>query len=258
MVREIETLLAAIAFAAVFLFGWRLQVHRKGWRRASVSAGAGAAVAYVFVHLLPDLAEAGRTFVQATAGQAWRPSWLSESQVYLAALVGFVVFYGMEHLVAWSHRTVRPEAAGAEADSSVFLVHIGGFAAYAAMVSYLMVRGAGLAQASLALYSVAMGLHFLSVDHSLLREHAARYLRPGRYILAAAVLAGWVCGALLEIPRPIVFTLMGLVSGGVIMNSMINELPHEKEGKFWPFVLGAALYAAIVLLATGVGAGSEQ
>jgi hypothetical protein len=255
MTREIETCLAAIAFACVFLFGRRLQVTRKGWRRASVSAGAGAAVAYVFVHLIPDLEEADRAFVQATVS---RELWLPESHVYLAALAGFTVFYGLEHMVAWSRRTAQPKAGPANGDNPVFLLHIGGFAAYTAMVSYLMVRGIGLAQASIALYAVAMGLHFLSVDHSLLREHAARYILPGRHILAAAVLAGWVCGVLVEIPRPIACTLMGLVSGGVIMNSMINELPHEKEGKFWPFVLGAVAYAAIVLLATGAGAGSVK
>ena len=254
MTREIETLLAAMAFASVFLFGQRLKVRRKGWRRASVSAGAGAAVAYVFVHLLPDLGEAGRAFVQATA--SWT-LWVAESHVYLAALAGFVVFYGLEHLVAWSRATAPVEEPGAASDNPVFLIHIGGFAVYAAMVSYLMARGIGLAQASIALYAVAMGLHFLSVDHSLLREHAARYLWPGRYILAAAVLVGWACGVLVEVPAAIVCILMGLVSGGVIMNSMIMELPREKEGKFWPFVLGAALYAAIVLLATKVGAGSD-
>ena len=251
MTQEIETLAATLAFAAVFLFGHRLEVHRKGWRRASVSAGAGAAVAYVFVHLLPDLAEAGRAFAEATAGQAWRASWLAESHVYLAALLGFVVFYGLEHLVAWSRRTTPMEESSGAKDGPVFLLHIGGFAVYAAMVSYLMVRGIGLAEASIALYALAMGLHFLSVDHSLLHEHAARYLRPGRYILAAAVLAGWACGVLLEIPRPVVATLMGVVSGGVIMNSMIMELPGEKEGKFWPFLAGAAAYAAIMLLAIG-------
>jgi len=253
MTREIETLLAAIAFAAVFLFGHRLEVRRKGWRRAGVSAGAGAAVAYVFVHLLPDLEEAGRAFVQATAS---RTVWFAESHVYLAALAGFVVFYGLEHLVAWSRRTAQAEESGGAEDNPVFLLHIGGFAAYAALVSYLMVRGAGLAQASIALYAVAMGLHFLSADHSLLREHAARYLRPGRYILVVAVLAGWASGVLVEVPAAIVCILMGLVSGGVIMNSMIMELPREREGKFWPFVLGAALYAAIVLLAVSVGAGN--
>lgn len=253
MTQEIETLLAAIAFAALFLFGHRLEVRRKGWRRAGVSAGAGAAVAYVFVHLLPDLEEAGRAFVQATVS---RTVWFAESHVYLAALAGFVVFYGLEHLARWSRGTAQAEESGDTEGSPMFLIHIGGFAIYAAMVSYMMVRGAGLAEASIALYAVAMGLHFLSVDHSLLREHAARYLRPGRYILAAAVLAGWACGVLVEIPGPLVCTLMGLVSGGVIMNSMITELPREKEGKFWAFVLGAGLYAAIMLLATGVGAGS--
>jgi hypothetical protein len=102
-----------------------------------------------------------------------------------------------------------------------------------------------------------MGLHFLSIDHSLLREHAARYLWPGRYILAASVVVGWACGVLVELPKPIIYTLMGLISGGVIMNSMINELPREKEGKFWPFMLGAATYAAIVLMAAGARANGE-
>jgi hypothetical protein len=255
--REIETLTAALAFAAVFLFGQRLAVTRKGWRRASVSAGAGAAVAYVFVHLLPDLEEAGRTFVQATAGQAWRVSWLAESHVHLAALAGFVVFYGLEHLVAWSGRTTPTEEPGGAKERSVFLLHVGGFAVYAALVSYLMVRGIGLARASIALYAVAMGLHFLSVDHALLREHGPLYLRRGRFILAGAALAGWACGLLAEIPKPLLCDLLGLVSGGVIMNSMITELPREKEGKFWPFLLGAFAYAAIMLLAVGSQAGGE-
>jgi hypothetical protein len=249
--RDIETFLAAIAFAAVFLFGHRLEVRRKGWRRAGISAGGGAAVAYVFVHLLPDLEEAGRAFVQATVS---RTVWFAESHVYLAALAGFVVFYGLEHLVAWSRRTAQVEGPGGAQDNPIFLLHIGGFAVYAAMVSHLMARGAGLAQASVALYAVAMGLHFLSVDHSLLREHAARYLRPGRYILAAAVLAGWASGVLVEVPAAVVCVLMGLVSGGVVMNSTIVELPHEKEGRFWAFFLGAAAYAAVLLLLAGTGA----
>lgn len=252
--REIEILAAAVAFAAVFLFGQRLAVTRKGWRRASVSAGAGAAVAYVFVHLLPDLAEAARAFVEATAVRTW---WFTESHVYLAALGGFVVFYGLEHLVAWSRRTPRTGEAGDLKERAVFLLHVGGFAVYAAMVSYLMVRGIGMAQASVALYTVAMALHFLSVDHALLREHGAMYVQRGRYVLAGAAIAGWACGLLGEIPKPILCILLGLVSGGVIMNSTIMELPREKEGKFWSFLLGAFAYAVIVLLAVGSRATGE-
>jgi hypothetical protein len=255
MPREIVSILATVAFAAIFLFGRHLQIARKRWRRAGISAGGGASVAYVFVHLLPDLSEAGKAFVEATAERAL---WFAESHVYLAALAGFALFYGLEHLVAWSRPSAQQQTAGAETNGFIFHLHICGFAVYAALVSYLMVRGTGLAQASIALYAVAMGLHFLSVDHSLLREHAVRYVRLGRYMLAAAVLVGWACGTWLEIPGPIVCTLLGLVSGGVIMNSMIMELPREKEGRFWPFLLGAAAYAAIMLLATGVQTGGPS
>jgi hypothetical protein len=247
MTREIETLLAALAFASVFLFGWRLQLHRRGWRRASLSASAGAAVAYVFIHLLPDLEEARRAYVQATA--SWT-SWLAESHVYMAALAGFVVFYGIEHMVAWSRRPLSGEATEGDGGSPIFALHIGGFGIYVAMVSYTLVRGMGLAEISTALYAVAMGLHFLSIDHSLRREHASRYLRPGRYILAAAALAGWSCGIWVQIPDAIVSMLLGLVAGGVIVNSVVMELPREKEGRFWAFLAGAAVYAAIMLLAS--------
>jgi hypothetical protein len=32
------------------------------------------------------------------------------------------------------------------------------------------------------------------------------------------------------------------------MNSLIAELPKEKEGRFWPFCGGAAAYAVMLLL----------
>ncbi len=98
------------------------------------------------------------------------------------------------------------------------------------------------------LYTLAMGLHFLALGYSLEREHGNLYVRPGRQILAAAVSAGWLCGVLAEFPNPVVITLLGLVSGGVVMNSMIMELPSEKEGRFWAFFAGVGAYAMLLLL----------
>jgi hypothetical protein len=253
MSREIETLIASAAFAAIFLLGGKLRVTRKGWRRASVSAAAGASVAYVFIHLLPDLGEASGKFVEATTSRAFS---LAESHVYLAALFSFVVFYGLEHLVSWSRKGQPVEASERAAEKPVFTIHVCGFGLYAMMVSYMMIRSSGMGAMAVALYAVAMGLHFLSVSHALLEEHGLRYLKPGRYILAFCALAGWGCGLLFEIPQAQGATIMGLVAGGVIMNSVIMELPKEKEGKFWPFVAGAAAYAAIMLMATGVRTGA--
>ncbi len=49
-------------------------------------------------------------------------------------------------------------------------------------------------------------------------------------------------------PEELLATLLGLNCGGVIINSMIMELPTEKEGRFWPFCLGAIAYSLLLLL----------
>lgn len=237
-----EPLAATLLFAAIFLFGGKLHTVRP--RRAALSLGAGVSTAYVFVHMLPEMSEAGNVFVEATAGMALPAP---ELRIYVSALAGFIVFYGLEHLVARSREQTASEREGERSGTVVYL-HIGGFAAYAALVSYLMVRGISETPVPIALYAVAMGLHFLGVDHSLLREHREAYNRIGRFLLAGAVLAGWGVAMLTEISKPVVITGLGLVSGGVVMNSMIMELPGEKDGRFWPFVAGAVFYTGLLAL----------
>jgi hypothetical protein len=150
--------------------------------------------------------------------------------------------------VAWSRE--RPESGRSRRDWSnpVFLLHIGGFALYAWLVTYLMVRGISDTPLPIALYAIAMGLHFIGVDHSLLREHGATYMRVGRFVLAAAALAGWSVAMMTEVSQPAIITSLALISGGVVMNSMVMELPMEKDGRFWPFVTGAAAYTGLLLL----------
>ena len=242
-VTTMEPLAATLLFAAIFLFGGKLHAVRS--RRAALSLGAGVSTAYVFVHMLPEMSEAGNVFVEATAGLALPAP---EMRIYVAALAGFIVFYGLEHLVARSREGTAPEGGEGERAVIVMYLHIGGFAAYAALVSYLMVRGITETPVPIALYAVAMGLHFLGVDHSMLREHREAYNRIGRFLLAGAVLAGWGVAMLTEISKPVIITGLGLVSGGVVMNSMIMELPGEKDGRFWPFVAGAVFYTGLLAL----------
>ena len=40
---------------------------------------------------------------------------------------------------------------------------------------------------------------------------------------------------------------MAFISGAVIMNSALMELPSEKDGRFLPFVLGGVLYGLLLL-----------
>jgi hypothetical protein len=62
------------------------------------------------------------------------------------------------------------------------------------------------------------------------------------------VLAGWFVASISPLSTELLATLMGFVGGGVVMNSLIAELPKEKEGRFWPFCGGAGAYAVKLLL----------
>lgn len=194
-------------------------------------------MAYVFVRALPEMNEAQDTFTRVTFDRGLP---FLELHVYTAALVSFLIFYGLEHMALQSGQQETGEGARV-----AYRLQLGGFAAYSGLVGYLMVHQRTLPTV---LYVVAMALHFLSIDHSLGRENDAAYHRIGRWVLAAAVLLGGATGMATSMSEALLATLLGLNSGGVIINTMIMELPKEKEGRFWPFCFGAVAYSVLLLL----------
>jgi hypothetical protein len=240
-----KPILAAVILAFGYLFGYRLRIRESIHPRRWLSFGAGVAVAYVFVELLPELAGYQERFLAATAQQALL---FAERRVFLAALVGFVLYYGLENIVAWS-RASRT-AHGEEGPSRfVYRLHVGGFAAYSALIGYVLVREPKTQPLALAFYTCAMLLHFLGIDHSLDREYGSVYQERGKWALAAATGAGCLFGFLAKIPDRYLATMMGFIAGGVVVNSMVMELPKEKEGRFWAFCAGAFFYSLLLLLA---------
>jgi hypothetical protein len=56
-----------------------------------------------------------------------------------------------------------------------------------------------------------------------------------------------VAALLAEIPEVAVAVLIAFLAGGVVLNVLKEELPEERESRFWAFALGAAFYAALLL-----------
>lgn len=219
--------LAAAAFALVHLLGARLDFLRSLPRSIWLSAAGGVSVAYVFVHILPDLAEHQREVEHAgILAQI-------ENHVWLLALVGLAAFYGLDRL---ARRRKRDEA--------VFWIHLGSFALYNLLIGYLLVGREG----GLLFYAVAMGLHFLVNDQGL-REHHGREYARSRWLLAAAPVAGWVLAVVTDLPDLAVTALFAFLAGGIILNVLKEELPEDRESRFWAFAAGIAGYAALLLAA---------
>jgi hypothetical protein len=87
----------------------------------------------------------------------------------------------------------------------------------------------------------------LAVDHSLREEHGAAFDRTGRFALAGMCVIGWGAGVVIAVPPFVSSLLLAFISGAVIMNSAIMELPSGKDGRFWPFVIGGLGYALLLI-----------
>jgi hypothetical protein len=93
-----------------------------------------------------------------------------------------------------------------------------------------------------------MGLHFLVNDYGLRQHYKARYESYGRWMLTSGIILGWIIGYFTEIHKAVVAILFAFLAGGVILNVIKEELPQERESRFWPFILGAAVYTSLLLL----------
>ena len=233
------TLAAALVLASVYVFGGRLRAssHHRRW----VSIAAGVSVATIFIDLLPEISESQAKLSDGLHGRA---ALFPEQAVYLAAMLGFVLFYGLEYMVAASSAEDEPS-------ELFFSFQIAAFAAYSSLIAYLLVHNIWNDARSLLLYSLAMAFHLLLVDHSLARERHGLYEKRGRWILALAVMAGWSAGILTSIPEQWLARITGFISGGVIMNSLVVELPEGRGGRFWFFAVATVTYSLVLIVVLG-------
>ena len=243
------SLAAAVVFAGAYLAGGGIDASEAGerfWsRRRFLSAAAGISVAYVFIDVLPELEFQRQVIVKAAGGNALL---FAEQRIYLLALLSFVVMYGLEHMVLVNRERRRETVAAGEADA-VFWVQLAGYAAYSALIGYLVIERAERGVLPLVAYTFAMTVHFLIVDHAIDEEHGRAYRPRGRWLLAASVLVGWLIGVVTPLSEVVVARLFAVLAGGVVITSLRAELPDDREGRFWPFCLGAVIFAAILIFA---------
>lgn len=234
------TFVCALFFALVHLLAGKLTVLEGIPRSRWLSFAGGVSVAYVFLHVLPELSEG-----QEAVGEIGALEAVSH-HVYLVALVGLVLFYGVERaaLIDRNHERTSSEATS----PAVFWLHVGIYSVYNALVGFLLVHREDPTRFALLWYVAAMGLHFVVNDFGLRDHHKHRYRSRGRWILGSATMVGWGAGMTLSSGPVVTSILFAFLAGGVVLNVLKEELPEERKSRFWAFALGVVLFATILLV----------
>lgn len=232
----------AALFALTFLFGGRIHPLRRiiRDRRIIVSFGAGVSTAYLFVHMMPELARAQETVSTAAAKHT-----LDGRIVYVVALIGFLLVYGLDHF----RRTAVTVPAGAKGQVSGAATRYRayGMAPYVLLLTYVLAREPVASPVAAAQYACAISFHFLAVDHSLRDEMGDIYDAWGRLVLAAMCVLGWVLAGTTDLQEWAIALLLAFMSGAVIVNSAVMELPTDRNGRFWSFALGSLMFGPVLM-----------
>ncbi|MFP4006632.1 MAG: hypothetical protein ACLFV6_01305 [Spirulinaceae cyanobacterium] len=216
-------------------------IPKKRW----LSLGSGVSIAYVFLEILPELTQAQQKIEKTLLTIIV----FLEHHVYILALVGLALFYGLELLALRSRRQNRESKQEDVTSLNIFWLHIGAFALYNFLIGELFSNVEEQGLINTFFLFIAIALHFLVNDDSLREHHKHSYDGVGRWLLAAALFMGWIVGQAMEFPEAAIGSFWAFIAGGIIFNTLKEEIPDRRDSCFWAFILGVAGYSTLLFLA---------
>lgn len=211
------------------------------------SLAGGVAVAYVFLHMLPELVE-GRDAVGEVLRRVEHLTPLLDLGIFMVALMGFTIYYGLELLA--THSAERSPSA----EGRVYALHLGMYCLYNFLITYTMPLRVQTGLGYAMIFTVAMALHFTFTDRGLNRHFPRRFNHGGRLLLVGSLGAGWAVTALTDPINVLAVSLMiAFLSGSILYNVFKEELPAERESSYPWFSLGLGLTTALLALEAYIG-----
>jgi hypothetical protein len=249
----VGALVLAVLLAGLHLAAPRLRKLPLIPERATGSFAGGLAVAYVFLHLLPEIAE-GNEAIGELLSDVIEPTPLVELGIFLVALAGFTIFYALERLADEHAETPEVDRSRASAaPAAVYWLHVGSFMVYNALITYTMPLRLRTGVAFGILFAIAMGLHFVLTDRGLEEHYPRRFGMAGRLGLAAALLVGWAAAAVFAPTSALLVALLtALLGGSILLNVFKEEIPSNRESSLPWFLVGLGLYAGLLALVTAL------
>jgi hypothetical protein len=260
----VGALVLALVLAGLHLAAPRLRTLPFLPEKAVGSFAGGLAVAYVFLHLLPEIAE-GNEAVGEALSDVLRRTPLVDLGIFLVALAGFTAFYGLERLAdrhgdlgpvtgpAAGRSGHRTQADRPRSNRGVFWLHLGSFMIYNVLITYTMPLRLRTGIAFALLFTVAMGLHFVLTDRGLREHYPRRFTLRARLALAGSLVVGWVLAAVLAPSSTLlVAVLTALLGGSILLNVFKEEIPTGRSSSFGWFLAGLVLYSGLLTLVTAV------
>ncbi len=206
----------------------RIHIHTSVIRTKLISFSAGVGISFVFLELLP---------------MTYRASAFLEELVFLFLLVGFALF----HLV---EKYIYQHAAREKLRHELKEEHAIAFFAYYFIVGIALIHVTTINPIAGTLFFIPLLLHSTLSSVSMKELHGRiKESIPAKTLLSSAALLGMVFSLWVPFSAGMYNAILSFIAG-VFLYIMIREfLPEKRKGQPLWFILGIALFAALIYLA---------
>ena len=221
-----------------WLAGWVASFPEPQQQRWA-SVGGGAGLAYVFIHLLPELASGGSELSHVRGLIDYVPTPVVEALLFLVALGGVLVVFSLNALMK-QRKGAPPYAVWLQLINFAALNYL-----YAYSLPSLITTGVGYG----ILFTVAISAHVLLMDRYAAEHHPQQFRRRHRWIGTAALVLG-LLHALVFHPLD-AFTLAtatAFLGGGLLMAVFREELPDLQQARLPWLLAGCGGMGGLLLL----------
>lgn len=239
---NIIALVISLALIIAHFFAPQLLRIRGIEGKRFTSFAGGVAIAYVFLHMLPELVEKNAD-IGNVLGRFVTLTPLLDLAIFFLALIGFNLFYGLELLVvsaSSSNRVIQRRSYFLQ----LFMFGLNNF-----LISYTMPLRVQANLGYALIFSVTMMLHFTLVDRSFSRHFIQMFSLSSRIFLGFCLIFGWFIAVVTEpINVFLVALLIAFLAGSILFTAFREELPMEKGTSYIAFTIGMLLITILLLL----------
>ena len=198
-------------------------------QKTLASIGGGVAIAYVFIHIMPELAIGGRELSKEIYMEEFIVSPLIESYLFFISLIGLVVFFSLDIIAS----------SGQASTKTNFKLHVLAFALINYLYAYTLPSLVTTGWDYALLFTIVLAAHIILSDRTLARSHPKLFRQKVRWVFISSTGLGlahaYLFHPISDLSLAIATAFLG---GGVLMTVFREEIPEASSIQLPWFIFG--------------------
>jgi uncharacterized membrane protein len=238
---SIFSLIAVCLFACIHLFISKCRFLYGKHGHIWLAISSGVAIAYIFAHLLPDIAVA-----QVKYSHLDGISGFIAKHLFLVTLSGLILYYGFDRVTEYARGFCSNEH-HPKIKRLNRILHVIGWAIYNFLVGYLVTTIPRAGVEPTLIITFIMIVHFLGLNFHFREVEQHFYDRYLRWVLALSVMCGWFIAQVTHFSALTKIIWFAFLTGAILINTLKEELPDGKTAHFLPFVASITVFTSTML-----------